>query len=118
MKAEKLLAEISRSFFAEHHIIRYRTKKVSEMNDDEIITFCHWFCEENNLVNEFKKYRNTIESQYRYCSYLQEYIDDEICSDMQLIINECIPHSKFPNYSIDNEIAAKHCEECKYKMKL
>ena len=44
------IAILSREFLKKHNIIRYRMKKISEMNDQEAITACHWYCEENNLI--------------------------------------------------------------------
>ena len=56
-----LLAQISRDFFSMKRVYRYRMKKVDEMDDQEVIRFCHWYCEENNLTDEFKEYRETAE---------------------------------------------------------
>ena len=46
MKAEHLLAKISRDFLASHGIIRYRKKIIEEMSDPEVISFCHWYSED------------------------------------------------------------------------
>ena len=37
MNIRNLLAEISREFFKMHKVTRYRMKKVSEMNDEDVI---------------------------------------------------------------------------------
>ena len=36
-------------------------KKVGEMTDAEVIKYCHWFCEENNLITEFERNRECKE---------------------------------------------------------
>lgn len=51
------IAILSREFLKKHNIIRYRMKKISEMNDQEAITACHWYCEENNLIVEWNNFR-------------------------------------------------------------
>lgn len=51
------IAILSREFLKKHNIIRYRMKKISEMNDQEVITACHWYCEENNLIVEWNNFR-------------------------------------------------------------
>lgn len=63
MKADKLLAEISRKFMKEQKVIRYRLKKISEMDDGEIISACHFYCEENRLVDEWLAYREELEKK-------------------------------------------------------
>ena len=58
---ENILAKISRDFLLAHKIYRYRMKKVETMTDAEVIKYCHWFCEENDLVPEFDRYRKCVE---------------------------------------------------------
>lgn len=74
MKIQHLLAEISISFLDEHKVYRYKLKKISEMSDDELISCCHFYCEENNLTVGQRTFRNRIEACYRYCSFTEEYI--------------------------------------------
>lgn len=50
------IAILSRDFLKKYNIIRYRMKKISEMNDQEVITACHWYCEENNLISEWNDF--------------------------------------------------------------
>ncbi len=51
------IADLSRNFLKNHKVTRYRMKKISEMNDQDVITACHWYCEENNLVGEWNDFR-------------------------------------------------------------
>ena len=51
------IAILSREFLKNHNVIRYRMKKISEMNDQEVIKICHWYCEENNLISEWNDFR-------------------------------------------------------------
>ncbi len=64
METRKFLAEISREFLKNHKVNRYRMKKVSEMSDNDVITACHWFCEENHLNDEWWAFRETKESEH------------------------------------------------------
>lgn len=48
-------------------------KKISEMNEDVVISCCHRYCEENNLTSDFKMYREQIELQYKYCLFERIY---------------------------------------------
>ena len=116
MKIRNLLADISRQFLREKKVYRYRTKKVTDMTDDEVISNCHFFCEENNLRDEWNVYREKAESEYRYCSYLEEYIDDGLCCDLQMITSNYIKASALPEINIDKEKCAKCCFECKFSL--
>lgn len=114
MKCEKLLAIISRNFMEFKKVNRYRTKKIADMTDTEIITVCHFYCEETNLVDEWEKFRENAEAEYYYCSYLKEYIDEGLCYDLQMITENCIKSSILPEITVDKEECAKCCSECKY----
>ena len=116
MKIRDLLADISRQFLREKKVYRYRTKKVAYMTDDEVISNCHFFCEENNLRDEWNVYREKAESDYRYCSYLEEYIDEGLCYDLQMITGNYIKPSALPEINIDKEKCASYCSECKYSL--
>ena len=101
MKPEKLLAVISRQFFIENNVIRYHMQKIEDMTDDEVIQKCHLYCEHNNLTEEWNAFRNKSESEYRYCDYLEEYIDESLCYDMQMITEHYIKSSALPEIKID-----------------
>ncbi len=116
MKIRNLLADISRQFLMDKKVYRYRTKKVADMTDDEVISNCHYFYEENNLRNEWNAYREKVESEYYYCSYLQEYIDAGLCYDMQMIANKLIKPSALPETKIDKEKCTEHCLKCEYSL--
>ena len=118
MTAEKLLSIISREFFKDHNVYRYRMKKIDDLSDEEVNHYCHWYCEENNLTAEFKAFREKVESQYKYCAYLEEYIDEGLCCDIQMIANEYIKSSALTEYQVDREKAQSFCNECRYKMQI
>lgn len=107
-----LLADISRRFLKDRHVHKYRMRNVSEMTDDEIIKCCHWYCEETRQMDIFEVFRTKIESEYRYCGYLEEYIDDGLCYDIQMICAGYIKHSALENYVID-KTAIEHCAKCR-----
>lgn len=58
------LAQLSRGFLSRYKVYRYRMVKVSDMDDQSVIRACHWYCEENNLTDEFKKYRENAEQDH------------------------------------------------------
>ena len=88
-------------------------KKVKEMSDEDVIRFCHWYCEENILNDEWYIFREQIESQYLYCSYLQEYIDRELCVNIQMVADGVVKSSALPNLSINIEALKSSCLGCK-----
>lgn len=111
MESRKLLADISRQFFKEHKVFKYKMKKVSEMSDDDVIRYCHLYYEENRLSDEWRVFRNSIESNYRYCSYSEEYIEDDTCNNLQMIINGLAVDVES---KMDFEELKEHCKNCKY----
>lgn len=116
MKPEALLADISRRFLQQHKLTRYRLKKVAEMDEREVISACHSYCEENNFTAEWKAFRARIESTYRYCPYLEEYVEDGLCTDLQMIAQGYIQPSALPEYAIDRSAAVKVCDQCEYRI--
>lgn len=118
MKPETLLINISRDYFRRKNVFRYRMKKIENMSDADVVNSCHCYCAENDQIDEFEQYRTEVESQYRYCSYLQEFIEDGLCYDIQMITNGYIKSSALPNMEFDFEKAKSHCMKCKYEMNL
>lgn len=49
-------SDIARQFLKLKNVYSYRTKKVSEMSDDNVERTCHWYCGDNNLVMEWSEY--------------------------------------------------------------
>ena len=111
--SNKLLAQISRDFFDKCGVYRYNMIQVKEMDDMSVIHYCHFYCEENNLMNEFKKYREEIEAVYVYCPYLRGYIMPGCCYNMQMIKNGHIKQSELPDIQIDRETLDEFCVDCK-----
>jgi len=116
MKYTYMLAVISREFLHEKKVYKYRMKKISDMTDNEIISACHFYYEENNLVPEWNEFREKWESKFQYCPYLEEYIDDGLCYDLQMITWNYIKPSVLPEITIDKEKCANCCAECKYSL--
>jgi len=114
MKVKNVLAEISRDFLKSKNVTRYRMKKISDMDDDEVVQKCHWYCEDHHLMSEWWKFRGKAESHYRFCPYLKGSIDNEICYDMQMIAHGYIKQSALPEIKIDSEECAKCCFDCRY----
>lgn len=114
MKGRDLLADISRQFLKDNKVYRYRTKKVDDMTDDEVVQNCHFYYERNNLHDEWLAYREKREAEHRYCSYLQEYIDEGLCTDLQMITGDYIKSTALPEIKIDKEKCTECCEKCIY----
>ena len=112
----KLLAQISRDFFAKHHVYRYDMIKVKEMDDQSVIRYCHWYCEENHLTSEFRKYREEIEAEYVYCAYVQDYISAGECYDMQMIKDGYITPSALSERRLDRKSLEKCCKDCQHQL--
>ena len=49
-----------------------------------------------------------------HCVYLKEFIDPELCYDMQMICNGFIKPAALPDIEIDNVELLKCCNECKH----
>jgi len=47
---------LSREFLKLNKIYSYHMKKVSEMTDSEVSSVCHWYCEENHLIQQWREY--------------------------------------------------------------
>lgn len=113
MTPRNLLADISRQFFKDKKIYSYRMRKVEDMTDDEVVRFCHWFCEDNRLTEEFNDFRDKIESQYNYCLYLNKYIEPSSCTLLQTVAEGISKQSV--SYEIkDKSELKKCCSECLY----
>lgn len=112
----KLLAKISRLFFKQKHVIRYKMKVIAEMSDSDVVMYCHRYCEENNLIDEWKQFQENIQSEYCVCSYLQEYIAAGQCYDMQMVARGYIKASALQGDHIDKEQLLESCNDCVHSL--
>ena len=117
MKSEKMLADMSYRFLRERGVIRYRMKKIADMTDGEIISSCHFFCEDNGLTAEWKEFQKEEEGKYPFCAYLDEYITEGMCYDLQMIAGGFIVPSSLPEIVIERKICRRCCDECEHAMK-
>ena len=46
-------AIVARAYFQHHRIHRYRMKKITDMTDNEVVQKCHWWQEENGMVDDY-----------------------------------------------------------------
>lgn len=114
MKPERLLSIISKQYLQMNKVNRYRMTKIEDMSDSELIRACHCYCEENNQVSDFEKYRTEEEAKYRYCNVLQEYVDEGHCIDIQMIGGGYIKKTALPDVDIDFSESESKCKECRY----
>jgi len=62
-EAVAFLAKISREFLHQKKVFRYRLKKISEMNETEIISACHFYVENHHLHDEWNHFIDEKEKQ-------------------------------------------------------
>lgn len=46
-------ADAARAYLRSKRVFRYHLKKVDEMSDDEVVQKCHFYQEENDLVQDY-----------------------------------------------------------------
>ncbi len=51
------LLDSSKKFLKMKKVYRYHLKKITDMEDDEIIRVCHFYVEENHLNDEWNEFR-------------------------------------------------------------
>lgn len=61
----KLYADIARAYFMSKKVYRYHMKKISDMDDGEVVQKCHWWYEENNLVDEYRMFEDDYLNQMK-----------------------------------------------------
>ena len=79
----KIYAEMARKYMLKKNVYRYNSKKLSDMDDDEIIQKCHCWYEENDLVDDYREF----ERQYMILLKNQENIVgtiDDIYGEIEL----------------------------------
>ena len=112
----KLIADISRDFLKDNKVYQYSMKKISDLSDKDVIRICHWYCEENDMVDAFNIYRDKIYSLYTFCSFYNGYIEDDTCCKTQMIANGSFNNSDFEGYNINPEEVWEFCSECRYRI--
>lgn len=55
-KVEKQYAEIARAYFNYRKVYRYHMKKISDMNDSEVISKCHFWYTDHNLIDDYQAF--------------------------------------------------------------
>lgn len=50
------MAVVACAWLKEQGVHRYRLKKISDMDDREVLQKCHWWNEENHMTREFQQY--------------------------------------------------------------
>jgi hypothetical protein len=51
----------------------------------------------------------------KFCPYLNEYIDEGCCYDLQMICDGYIKDSALPEIKVDKTELSKHCQNCKLR---
>lgn len=89
-------------------------KTIEDMNDEILISCCHSYCEEQGLTEEWNAFRDRIEADYHYCSYVEDFIDESCCYDLQMIGAGFIKPSALPDIPISRSELTAHCADCRY----
>jgi len=110
------LAQISREYLKKKNVFQYKGQKLSEMDDNDIIQYCHWYCEDNNLTDEWHIYRDEKEKALNFCPYHNEFIDPGLCCDMQMILTGYIKSTALSDLHIDSTELEKCCTECQHSL--
>ena len=53
-------AKIAREYFKIKKVYRYKMKKISDMTDKEVVQKCHFWQEENNMVDDYWNFVNSF----------------------------------------------------------
>ena len=56
-------SEIAREYFKSKKVHRYRMKKISDMSDREVVDQCHSWQEENDMVEDYWKFVNSLQTE-------------------------------------------------------
>ena len=59
----KLYADIARAYLKTKKVYRYQMKKISDMDDMEVIQKCHWWYEENHLADDYRTFEDNYLKQ-------------------------------------------------------
>ena len=123
--ADDWLKKESRLFLQEKHVYAYRGKKITDIPDDDIARVCHWYCEENDLVDEFFAFRDRFLADYCFCELAKggaengRMINGSLCMEIQMAVAGSIPMVSIPEYQwIDWEAAPDTCANCVYSASL
>ena len=63
MEYLKLQTEISRDFLKNMKVYRYKGKSIADMDDRELMSACHRWCEDNGFTAEFSAFRDSVEAK-------------------------------------------------------
>ena len=56
-------SEIAREYFKSKKVHRYRMKKISDMSDREVVDQCHAWQEENDMVEDYWNFVNSLQTE-------------------------------------------------------
>ncbi len=64
-RSDRLYGDAARAYLKSKKVHRYRMKKISEMDDDQVSQACHHWYEENNLVEDYQAFQALYFQQHR-----------------------------------------------------
>ena len=118
--------EASKQFLASKKILRIQNKNVCDLTDNEVVQFCHYYCEDNNLISEFNAFQDAMLSDYCYCELIDcgftnkgAYISKDLCNDIQLCCADLKSKSDLlEQKQIDWEKSNCICLKCEHNYNL
>ena len=69
--------------------------------------------EEKKIDTDFIAFMSTFTA--KFCPYLNEYIDEGCCYDLQMICDGYIKDSALPEIKVDKTELSKQCQDCKLR---
>ncbi len=69
---DKLYGDAARAYLKSKNVCRYHLKKISDMDDRQVIQVCHFWYEHNDLVQDYQAFQ-TLYFQQHQEEYLKVY---------------------------------------------
>ncbi len=56
-------SKIAREYFEKQKVYQYKMKRITDMTDEEVVQKCHFWQEENNMVDDYWNFVNAFETK-------------------------------------------------------
>lgn len=64
-ESQRLYGDIARAYLKSKKVYRYHMKKISDMDDQQVIRVCHFWYEHNNQVEDYQAFQALYFSQHQ-----------------------------------------------------
>ncbi len=62
---QRLYGDIARAYLKSKKVYRYHMKKISDMDDGQVIRACHFWYEHNDLVEDYQAFQARFLKEYQ-----------------------------------------------------